>query len=45
MLSILDLAILGVSGSALAIALVLVRRPRLRARIGRLLGPISTQSR
>ncbi len=44
-LSILDLAILGVSGSALAIALVLVRRPRLRARIGRLLGPISTQSR
>ena len=44
-LSILDLAILGVSASALAIALVLVRRPRLRARIGRLLAPISMQFR
>jgi hypothetical protein len=44
-LSILDLAILGVSASALAIGLVLVRRPRLRARIGRLLGPLSPQSR
>jgi hypothetical protein len=41
-LSILDLLILGTAGSALAVALVLLRRPRLRARIARRVGRLIT---